>query len=198
LRRYLWKGRNASVVRREHTKCVNSLATFGNGLVSGGKDGLVILWSESLVKQRQFSVADFSTKAINFEVRSVSCKAQKIVIGLYSSEIVELDLATGDDKFLLGGHYGGELWGLDNHPTANSVATVGDDGILCVWDTKKRERIAVAKLGGKARSVAYKPDGSFIAVGMYTGNVVVFKQEGNDLVKVNDVKIAKDWIQVLK
>jgi WD40 repeat protein len=193
---YLWKGRNASVIRREHTKCVNSLGRTGSGLVSGGKDGLVILWSESLVMQRQFDLATFSSTALNTEVRSVCCTEQKILIGLYSSEIVELDLATGKDKGLLCGHFGGELWGLDNHPTTSNAATVGDDGILCVWDTQRCERIAVRSLGGKARSIAYNNDGSFVAVGMYSGNVVVFQEPG--LVKKVDVKIAKEWIQVLK
>ena len=195
---YLWKGRNASVVRREHSKCVNTLSEWGNGLASGGKDGLVILWSESLVKKRVFNVADFSNSAINVEVRSVCCMEQKVLLGLYSSEIFELDLATGKDRALLGGHFGGELWGLDANPTTSNAVSVGDDGTLCVWDTKKCERTGVASLGGKARAVSYNHDGTFIAVGMYSGNVIVYQESKGGLVKKADVKIAKDWIQCLK
>jgi len=195
---YLWKGRNVSVVRREHGKCVNTLGKWGGGLVSGGKDGLVILWSESLVKQRVFDLNDFKSDVIRKEVRSVCCMEQKVLVGAYSSEILELDLATGEDRLILSGHYGGELWGLDNNPVTSNVCTVGDDGLMCVWDTKKCERVGVGLLGGKARSVSYNDDGTFIAVGMYSGNVVVFEDGSGKLTKKVDVKIAKEWIQVLK
>jgi len=36
---YLWKGRNASIVRRGHSAAVNTLRKCRDGLVSGGKDG---------------------------------------------------------------------------------------------------------------------------------------------------------------
>jgi len=159
---------------------------------------LIIVWSESLTAAKTFDLMSLEdpAKPIVADVRSVSSMGNKILVGTKSSDILELDIPTGEARGLLNGHYGGELWGVDYNPTGVNVATVGDEGILCVWDTKKHQRIGWTNVGGKARGVCYMADGSVIAVGMYTGNVVVYGETG--LEKKADVKVAKEWIQCMK
>ena len=195
---YLWKGRNASIVRKSHSKAVNSLRKCRDGLVSGGKDGKVIVWSESLSAIKTIELKDLSpsVRPLSSDVKSVASMGNKILVGTASSDIIEIDIPTEEARNLLNGHYTGELWGLDSNPTTSNVATVGDDGELCVWDSKKHQRIAHTNCGGKARSIAYMGDGSVIAVGMYIGSVVVYSE--SDLTKKADVKVAKEWIQTMK
>ena len=177
---YLWKGRNASVVKKNHAKAVQSIRPCKDGIVSGGKDGKVIVWSESLAVVKEFDLTKVDANAIPIlsDVRSVSSMADKILVGTFSSDIIELDIPSGGAKNILNGHYSGELWAIDANPVDGTVASVGDDGCLILWDGKKHQRMAWVKVGGKARGLCYHDDGSAIAVGMYSGNVVVYATDG--------------------
>jgi microtubule-associated protein-like 6 len=64
-------------------------------------------------------------------------------------------------------HFRGELWGLGTHPfDADLYATVGDDSILRVWSIKRNCCLASKKLTRPARTLAWHPLGSLIAVGL--------------------------------
>jgi len=195
---YLWKGRSVATIRKKHSKAINSLCGYRDdrvGLISGSKDGLVIIWDGSLAAMRTFDVSTMGV--VDAEVRAVSCMANKVLIGTMGSEIIEVDSATSDSKLLLGGHFGkGELWGVDCDPSNNNACSVGDEGVLMVWDLKSCKRMGTFNVGGKARAVAYSPDGTQIAVGLYSGNVKVIKEDLSS--EVADVKVAKEWIACMK
>ena len=197
----MWKGRNVATIRKDHTKAVNSLCGYRDdrvGVISGGKDGLIIIWDSSLAVVRRFDLnVTSATSPTSTEVRAVSAMANKLIIGTMSSEIYELDVPTGDRKLVLGGHHGkGELWGLETHPTNNNACSVGDEGVLMVWDLASNKRMGARSVGGKARACAYAPDGGQIAVGLYSGNVKVYSD--NLEKEIADVKVAKEWIACMK
>ncbi|GMH62047.1 hypothetical protein TrLO_g8072 [Triparma laevis f. longispina] len=196
---YLWKGRNASVVKKNHTGAVQSIRPCKDGLVSGGKDGLVIVWSGSLtvLSEIDLSKVDPAAMPIKVDVRSVSSMEDKILVGTASSDIIELDIPTGGAKSILNGHFGGEMWGLDANPIGGNVCAISDDGVLMLWDGKKHKRLGFVDTGGKARGCCYQNDGSAIAVGMYTGNVTVWGGE-MPMAQIADVKVAKEWIEAMK
>ena len=70
----------------------------------------------------------------------VSCVLQ-ILVGTGGSELYELSAINGTDINkgpVVTGHYSGQLWGLDTHPTRPEYVTVGDDTTVRVWDLPLR------------------------------------------------------------
>lgn len=68
---------------------------------------------------------------------------------------------------LVSSHFRGELWGLACHPFDEDIfATSGDDSILRVWSIKRNSCIAAKKLTRPARTLAWHPLGTILAVGL--------------------------------
>ena len=208
---YLWKDRNCKAVRRGvHAEAVNTLAaiTPGDGvpgaLVSGGKDGLVVLWDESLAPVWQASLHHLPEehRSLLPVVRSVSAAGGKVLVGTLGAEIIELSVAVGEDSYeatrLAEGHYAGEVWGLAAHPTMDYVATAGDDATVRVWDTVGKRQVHCRQLEGKARAVAYSPAATnvHVAVALFTGVVSVFSEDLAE--EIASSKVSDRWIQTLK
>lgn len=82
----------------------------------------------------------------------------------------------------MAGHFKDELWGLAENPTKREVASVGDDGLLRVWDITTHSLRSSSKnslnLGGMARAVCFSPDGALIAVG-FGGSVGKGRQKND-------------------
>lgn len=79
-----------------------------------------------------------------------------------------LDLSHASAEVLLYSHYSGELWGLATHPLdPDIIATVGDDRTLRIWSIKRNAMLKVVKLYWPARSVAWHPLGTALAVGFH-------------------------------
>jgi microtubule-associated protein-like 6 len=97
------------------------------GLITGGGDGLVIVWSYSGALQQ--------TKTFDLklpEIRSMLPKARSvcenpsngmILVGTRGGEIIEF----GGPKpaIFMRSHYDGELWGLATHPQKEEFITIG-------------------------------------------------------------------------
>jgi WD40 repeat protein len=140
----LWKGRSPTVTRTVHTKAVNSLYTCTDvtaAFVSGGADGLVILWNSGLDPLKTFDLLTLASPPLEPEVRSVCALQGCLLIGTKSSEIIELNIVTGETDTHVKGHFKDELWGLSCHPLICHVATVGDEGTVRVWDAMARNII---------------------------------------------------------
>jgi WD40 repeat protein len=122
----------------------------------------------------------------------------RLLIGTEEAEILETDIASERKLALLvKGHFDGELWGLDtdpNHP--QYFATAGEDNKLFIWDAQQHVHfleLPLSELDGKrslrnrassttsepshrcARAVAYSPGSTHLAVGMNSGEIVVFE-----------------------
>ena len=60
----------------------------------------------------------------------------------------------------------GKLCGLSSHPMRDEIATVGDDGVLRIYDLTSHRVVRHMLLESPARCVAYSPDGTTLAVGL--------------------------------
>ena len=170
----------------EHTSSVNCIQVHPTGsIISGSKDGSIIIWEPGLKSvTNRISMKDIVGEGglHSSIVRAISPSENlgKILVGTQSSSIYEISLAKIDGKgvqaqensaatLLSSGHHKGETWGLSCHPTKREYCTVGDDAILRIWDVKTKKLRsagpAMLKLKSKARTVAYSPDGTKIAVG---------------------------------
>eukprot|EP00636_Phaeomonas_parva_P008104 CAMPEP_0118868616 /NCGR_PEP_ID=MMETSP1163-20130328/12066_1 /TAXON_ID=124430 /ORGANISM="Phaeomonas parva, Strain CCMP2877" /LENGTH=2540 /DNA_ID=CAMNT_0006803335 /DNA_START=188 /DNA_END=7810 /DNA_ORIENTATION=- len=210
---YLWKDRNCKMVRSGvHSKAINSLDAVAPGdgvpgvLVSGGKDGLVVLWNDQLAPLWMANITDLppEQRSLQPDVRSVCAMQGKVLVGTLGAEIYELTIAVGEDEHnfevarLGEGHYKGELWGLATHPSMAYVATGGDDCTVRVWDAVGKRQFLCVETDAKVRALAYSPAGTNIhlAVALYTGVVVVYSEDLSE--EIASTKLSDKWIQAMK
>jgi WD40 repeat protein/Ca2+-binding EF-hand superfamily protein len=208
---YRFQGRQLQVAIKAHERSVNALYSCNEGLCSGGKDGMVRLWTTSLECTVEVDMAVLG--AFNPCVRSVCWNpdSNKILIGTRGSEIFEVSASDGSNLHgtgaLLQGHCAYELWGLAVHPINPEYCTVGDDKTVRVWDIATRKLLRMAKLDTYARSCAYSPDGTKLAVGLggtiagrgkqkFDGKFVILHPD--DLELIHEARDSKKWIQELK
>ncbi|CAM9297903.1 unnamed protein product, partial [Heterosigma akashiwo] len=184
------------------------------GLVSGGKDGVVICWGPGLVQLFSIDLKGLSPPPLfQISVRSVHVGHGRLLVGTQGSEIYELPfteaLHDNDGSEILPlvtGHCKDELWGLCCHPTLREYVTTGDDGTLRVWSIPKRRVARSVRLGGMARCCAYSHDGVHLAVGM-GGSVGRGRQRVDGAVRIfaagtlellHEIKDSKQWISDVK
>eukprot|EP00595_Chromulina_sp_UTEXLB2642_P001802 CAMPEP_0196761886 /NCGR_PEP_ID=MMETSP1095-20130614/1198_1 /TAXON_ID=96789 ORGANISM="Chromulina nebulosa, Strain UTEXLB2642" /NCGR_SAMPLE_ID=MMETSP1095 /ASSEMBLY_ACC=CAM_ASM_000446 /LENGTH=2526 /DNA_ID=CAMNT_0042111955 /DNA_START=12 /DNA_END=7592 /DNA_ORIENTATION=- len=170
-------------------------------LITGGKDHYVKVWNQSLQLISSFDVTKYSLidgaiTSVDYWTDSTSNNVRCIAIGTSGGEILQLDLSNNDSKSLnisdasatveMHSHSSGELWGVSPHPIdPNIVATVGDEGTLRIWSTgstdESFELLGHLCLGWAARSLAWHPSGTLIAVGFMEsvkGGVLSKKKDG--------------------
>lgn len=173
---YLFSRREMTAAVSAHKGAVTALFYSGGVLLSGGKDGQIILWDDNLKQVGgPFAISDVvasTTSARHYtSIRSCCLSPDKrtILVGTEASEIYELDAKTGKscrtESPLVKGHFVGELWGLAVHPTKPQFCTVGDDQTLRIWDLVSQRELRSTNLESSARACAYSPDGKMIAVG---------------------------------
>lgn len=122
------KGLVYAICRREN----------GKGILTGGSDGMVIVWNKELSKDMMINIAE--NKALSCyvpKVRSV-CEGPEgdILVGVRSGEIIEI--SQNKVRVLLRSHYKGEVRGLAVHPQQQKFVTFGQDGMLFDWNMNTR------------------------------------------------------------
>jgi len=134
--------------------------TFKQGLITGDKDGKVQVWGfvenkatrdgfdipglGLLTKDKKFDLRTPELKSMMPSVKSVSehPKTGAILVGTRGGEIVEFGQSKEEKKpkMHLKSHYHKEQKGLAPHPTNAEFLTVGQDGMLGVWDIRSRRQ----------------------------------------------------------
>jgi len=130
---YLWKREEQmDMIVSAHKSSVYALASFVNGFCSGGKDGKVKLWNNDLEALGSFDICAAAQQSLS--IRALDQKGGKIIIGTTSSDILLLDQDSGEVEALVRGHKLGAVHAVAAHPTKPLYASVGDDGVLKLWD----------------------------------------------------------------
>lgn len=191
---------------KAHEKAVNAMWASGSGklMVTGGADGIVILWSfdsGKLEKLREFELFGFTTnpkKPPPVRAVCLSSDSKKLVVGSQTCEILAYSCDTFAEKstskivvnIVQSGHYKDELWGIDVCPQRGEFCTVGDDSTLRIFNLDGKSQLVCKDLGIPARCCAYSPDGSIIAVGFAPGATKASKQCGYFCLFKNDHSLA--------
>mmetsp|Transcript_43623 Transcript_43623/g.70852 ORF Transcript_43623/g.70852 Transcript_43623/m.70852 type:complete len:523 (+) Transcript_43623:877-2445(+) len=190
---YEWKDGVVVAAHPGHDGACFSLHVYDNGsgigLLSGGKDGKIIVYSNSLAQLRVIDVGRHLSALLTSAmpgIRSLHTRNGLIVAGFASSVLVEVDTTKGDAVTLLNqGHsasntqagrpadYQGEVWGLGVHPSQPVFATAGDDKTLRLYDLKTHKLLCIRGLPAAGRSLAFSPDASSIAVGLIDGRMLI-------------------------
>ncbi|KAK1947175.1 Echinoderm microtubule-associated protein-like 6 [Phytophthora citrophthora] len=177
---YAWRGNDLMRTVKAHAGEVRVVASVsstesptGNPpvLLSGGKDGRVVMWNTAYQSLKCFDLDAMHVGSFGKGINSVFLNSvgRKLLVGTSSSDIIEIDVASGGvlngGHPLFSGHFAMELWGLAVHPSQRQFVTVGDDRTLRVWDMELKRLIQARLLPAKARACAYSPDSELLAVG---------------------------------
>jgi len=187
----------------------------GSRIISGGKDGCIHIWSYKLAKIWSLDLGSPDTypMSVNAHIRAVSTYENRLLVGTKGSEIYEINLLTNTVSSSSGGNSGttssiyrlveghyddrAEVWALATHPIAgtNKFVTGGDDMTVRVYDSNAMRQIAMVNVGKKVRAIAWRPDGSHIAIGCYDGRVKILTADLQTLV-AEEAPTSK-WISCL-
>jgi len=108
-------------------------------LITGGADGFVRFWDESLSKVREIDSSKAHSELGKIRALSYHPSMDKILLGTRGGEIFEIDSST-NITCCLRGHFDHELWGLGIHPKKAQFVTVGEDFLLAKWDIKTKKQ----------------------------------------------------------
>jgi WD40 repeat protein len=185
-----------------HSGSVFSLCEWINGVISGGRDGLVKIWCSNdngleLAVLRQLSVSPSNPwiRAIclippDGQEQEESPDLGTLVVGTAENSIFQIQTAPNAPripKLVTAGHTG-ELWGLairHGAPQKSQMfATSGMDGILNLWRASHDsafERCATFQLEAGSHACDFASDGAELAVAQENGSVVFLHVfEGSD------------------
>ena len=165
---FLWTDRNCVRNVKAHDGTVNSLYSCSHGLVSGGRDHRVRLWTHKLEPGAAFDMSSFG---ITPSIRSacLSADGTSILVGTKGANIYEVSAVDGSDLRggpVVSGHYTGKLNCMATHPSKHEFVTVGEDRRLRVWDMETRTLLKMATFDADVLTVAYSPTGDAIALGL--------------------------------
>ncbi|RLO08443.1 hypothetical protein DYB28_005077 [Aphanomyces astaci] len=185
---YHWTGHTVTKSVKAHDGSLSALFSVlqpdkSYTVVSGGKDGKVCVWNQSLQQTSSFSI-DASGNLSSVRAKTIKSVAldstfKKILVGTLSSDAFEVEVGTGVLlKTVAGGHFMGETWGLAVHPLdPTAFVTVGDDKIARVYDRQAKTSVVLMELEDMARAIAFSPRGTMLAIG-YGGDVGRGKKKG--------------------
>lgn len=101
-------------------------------------------------------------------------KGGLLVAGTMNGCIVRIDEQSKKEKVLVKSHHS-DLYGLSAQGNNTSIfATTGEDGQLLIRDASSRKLVNSTVLGGRARSIAFSPDGTRIVIGFGLGAFGVY------------------------
>ncbi|KAH8097209.1 hypothetical protein JL720_91 [Aureococcus anophagefferens] len=191
---YRFVGKQLDKAVQAHTGAVNCIHTTNEGLCTGGKDGLVKLWTMQLEMKLEVDLTLLGSLAPSARSVEWDNERGRILVGTVGAELWEVDTAEGKNLHPegpvlfghLGGHYGGELWALACHPTLPQFCSAGDDKMLRVWSLFEKRMVRCNQLEMMSRAcvrkwiteLKYAPSGELLAVGSFDNRIYVYVFDG--------------------
>lgn len=202
---FLFSDRNCVRNIKAHEGTINALYSCAHGLLSGGRDKRVRLWTAKLEPGATFDMSSFG---FNPSIRSACLSADGacILVGTKGSNIYEVSSIDGSDVRggpVVSGHSWGKLNSVATHPSKHEFATVGDDKRIRIWDMKTKSLLKIASFDADVMSVAYSPVGDQLALGLggdpslkKCGAYVVLNEE--DMVVMHEARDSSTAICLTK
>ena len=201
----LWVDVNCIRSVKAHNGTINTIFSCSHGILSGGVDQRIRMWSVNLEPSFTFDVSHYG---INACVRSLcmSSDGTSILLGTKGANIFEISAIDGSDLRggpIAVGHAFGELYGVAAHPSKSEFITVGQDQTLRVFDMSTNTQLKIATFDGEARTVSFNPMGDIVVVGFSgapssakAGAFVVLNEE--DLSVVHEAKDSSCAVTIVE
>jgi microtubule-associated protein-like 6 len=130
-------------VEKAHTAAVTCLFNCRHGILSGGVDAKIRMWSQRLIPG---VIVDCSIYAPSPAIQSVcmSTDGSTVLFGTRGALICEVSALDGANIHLgpiVSSHYSGNINAVAVHPMLPLFVTAGDDGIIRIWDMEKRRLV---------------------------------------------------------
>ena len=176
------------------------LESTKSNLISGGNDGVICFWTETLAKQRTVDLSKIGLIQPGIRAIDFNEGLGTLLVGTRGSDIVEFD-SSSNHKVLMRGHFDGELWGCAVHPTKQQFASCGGDKTIRIWTVDSM--VACSEpFEVDVKSLDWSADGQFIVAG--TANGLVYSIDPLSLEKMSEVRSylhkqeVDPWIEDLK
>ena len=188
---YCWAGNRLSRTIDAHTGPCFTICSLEEGFISGGKDGMIVLWNiDCTEKMREYEIKVENISEESHGTLLADCPPIRTIVmghgallaGSKNGEIMEID-REGPIKVLAQGHGPGELWGLATHPTDPVAATYSDDGSIRIWNLEEYKMTLAKDFGKPGRCMTYSPDGTVLAAGQKDGTLLVLQAADLELIK---------------
>ncbi len=193
----IWAGRSAGKRLPAHKGQVWAIMAKGNGLISGGQDGMLVIWDQNF---KQVSTIDLSKHTrMDPGIRALDLsKDGAYLIGTRGAEIIRIH--NQKRSTLMHGHSAGELWGLCVSPSGAQFASCGGDKTLRVWGIDKLA--LTMKMSEDGRAVDWSANGNFIVFGSVNGVIYCFSaKEDQNLKTMSTLQSSfgkEQWLEDIK
>jgi WD40 repeat protein len=191
---FLWIDRNCLRVIKGHDGSVNCMSSSEHGIVTGGEDKRIRMWTNTLDPGATFDVTYFGLRAFLRSV-SMSIDGNTLVFGTLGASIFEISTVDGSDLRggpIVTGHYTGDMQGVATNPCKHEFATVGDDRHLRIWDMKTKSLLKIATFDAYATCATYGPLGDVICVGLGGDATVVGKSGAYVVINEEDLTVVHE------
>lgn len=157
-----------------------------SGLISGGKDGLCVLWDKQMkmVGSNIDMAEDVGSTRIGTMGTIIDCSVISAVssgnfmlVSTRGGDIFEIKKSSPNPyvKQVVCSHTGQSLGSLASHPTELVIASTGDDKTLRIWSVRRHCLIDMRVLPSPGTALDFSPkDGHHLCLGMTSGAIAIF------------------------
>ena len=196
----IWTGRKVSkaVQLSKDSGQMWALCSTKSNLIVGDSTGTVYFLDSKFEQKRKIVV----NTQFNPQIRAIDYleDSDMLLVGTRGAEIYEY-VKSDKGKWLMRGHFDGEVWGAAAHPSETLFVTWGGDKTIRVWDTRKMVA-ASEPFESDIKSWDWSSNGKWIWVGGANGKA--FNVDAKTLAVLGEVTsiLAKKsdhwWIEDIK
>ncbi len=174
---FVWEGRSCIQTLETPNKKsqISAMSISKDGSLGvGTAGGTILVYNEELELTGNYRIN--SSVAGLHRIDSLCCGQESLLVGTASSKLMEISKSGGAVmNEITRGHAGKYSCGLATNPlNSDEVATVGDDGILLIFDSRQKCEIKTSDLECSATFICYSNNGKHLVVGLHEPNVGAF------------------------
>jgi len=170
---------------REKFAAARAVAFSDDGRIvaSGADDGTIKLWSVSEQKEiRVFNEQSLPVTGLVFASGSLASSTGDWRNNQRPGELRLWDVASGRERAVFRGH-ASEIKCVAADAKGTLLASTASNGDVRLWNLADRTELRTIRPDSMSGSLAFSPDGRWLAMGHYSGSVTLWDVDGGVLVQ---------------